>query len=310
MHRFCPWIVGRAVLGLFRVMIQPNKDRAVDRREIQRLTRDDVGNAAATRSHPTHSKISAADQRFEDDVTVEEPLEIRIDDEAIAVLMRTPGDDLALVAGFLLTEGIIPGPDDLGTLGYCPDAEPPHELNVVDAHLTCDFDRESIRRNFYATSSCGVCGKASIEQLRTQAQPLATSMHLSRSILWALPDALRQGQAQFARTGSLHASGLFGDSGDLLHLCEDVGRHNAVDKLVGRYVLDGRRLPQPSVLMVSGRVSFEIVQKAWIAGICMIAAVSGPSSLAIDLADEAGITLIGFLRGTSANLYTHPQRIG
>ena len=135
-------------------------------------------------------------------------------------------------------------------------------------------------------------------------------MHLPASVLWTLPDALRQGQIQFARTGSVHAAGLFDGAGDLLHLCEDVGRHNAVDKLVGRYVLEGRRTPQPSVLMVSGRVSFEIVQKAWIAGICMIAAVSGPSSLAIDLAAEAGITLVGFLRETSANLYTHPQRIG
>mgnify|MGYP003759100553 FL=1 len=314
MHRFCPWIVDRAVWGPCRVMAAPN-NRAVEGREIQRLTRDAVGSAVA---------MSADDQRFEDgdlqtvdddlriadDVTVEEPLEIRIDEVAIAVLMRTPGDDLALAAGFLLTEGIIPAPDDLGTLGYCPDAEPPHELNVIDAHLTCDFDRESLQRNFYATSSCGVCGKASIEQLRTHADPLVTSMHLPASVLWTLPDALRQGQIQFARTGSVHAAGLFDGAGDLLHLCEDVGRHNAVDKLVGRYVLEGRRTPQPSVLMVSGRVSFEIVQKAWIAGICMIAAVSGPSSLAIDLAAEAGITLVGFLRETSANLYTHPQRIG
>ncbi|SVE08654.1 uncharacterized protein METZ01_LOCUS461508, partial [marine metagenome] len=188
-------------------------------------------------------------------------------------------------------------------------AEPPNEQNVVEARLTCEVDVDRLRRNFYATSSCGVCGKASIDQLRTKADPISRSFTLSRPVLWSLSDVLRKGQAQFERTGALHASALFDLSGDLLHLCEDVGRHNAMDKLVGHYVLKGERPPELSVLLVSGRVSFEIVQKAWMAGVCFIAAVSGPSTLAVDLAREAGITLVGFLRGTTANLYTHPHRL-
>ena len=267
-------------------------DRSVDRREIHRL---DAGNDVA--------------MPCDDDITVEGPLEIRLQDEAIAVLMRTPGDDLALAAGFLLTEGVLPSPKDLGTLGYCATAEPPNEQNVVEARLTCEVDVDRLRRNFYATSSCGVCGKASIDQLRTKADPISRSFTLSRPVLWSLSDVLRKGQAQFERTGALHASALFDLSGDLLHLCEDVGRHNAMDKLVGHYVLKGERPPELSVLLVSGRVSFEIVQKAWMAGVCFIAAVSGPSTLAVDLAREAGITLVGFLRGTTANLYTHPRRL-
>ena len=267
-------------------------DRSVDRREIHRL---DAGNEVA--------------MPRDDDITVEGPLEIRLQDEAIAVLMRTPGDDLALAAGFLLTEGVLPSPKDLGTLGYCATAEPPNEQNVVEARLTCEVDVDRLRRNFYATSSCGVCGKASIDQLRTKADPISRSFTLSRPVLWSLSDVLRKGQAQFELTGALHASALFDLSGDLLHLCEDVGRHNAVDKLVGHYVLKGERPPELSVLLVSGRVSFEIVQKAWMAGVCFIAAVSGPSTLAVDLAREAGITLVGFLRGTTANLYTHPHRL-
>ena len=267
-------------------------DRSVDRREIHRLA---AGNDVA--------------MPRDDDITVEGPLEIRLQDEAIAVLMRTPGDDLALAAGFLLTEGVLPSPKDLGTLGYCATAEPPNEQNVVEARLTCEVDIDRLRRNFYATSSCGVCGKASIDQLRTKADPISRSFTLSRPVLWSLSDVLRKGQAQFERTGALHASALFDLSGDLLHLCEDVGRHNAMDKLVGHYVLKGERPPELSVLLVSGRVSFEIVQKAWMAGVCFIAAVSGPSTLAVDLAREAGITLVGFLRGTTANLYTHPPRL-
>jgi len=267
-------------------------DRSVDRREIHRLA---AGNDVA--------------MPRDDDITVEGPLEIRLQDEAIAVLMRTPGDDLALAAGFLLTEGVLPSPKDLGTLGYCATAEPPNEQNVVEARLTCEVDVDRLRRNFYATSSCGVCGKASIDQLRTKADPISRSFTLSRPVLWSLSDVLRKGQAQFERTGALHASALFDLSGDLLHLCEDVGRHNAMDKLVGHFVLKGERPPELSVLLVSGRVSFEIVQKAWMAGVCFIAAVSGPSTLAVDLAREAGITLVGFLRGTTANLYTHPHRL-
>ena len=266
-------------------------DPSVDRRPIHRLTPS---------GQPT---------AIDDEITIEEPLEIRIEDEPIAVLMRTPGDDLALTAGFLLTEGLLAEPDDLGTLGYCATAQPPNEKNVVEARLTCEFDSGRFKRNFYATSSCGVCGKASIDQLRTQVEPITARFQLPMATLWKMSQSLRQGQQLFDRTGALHAAGLMDLSGRVLHLCEDVGRHNAVDKLVGRYVLAGQRPEPQTALMISGRASFEIVQKAWMAGIGLIVAVSGPSSLAVDLAQEAGITLVGFLREGSANLYTHPERL-
>ena len=246
-----------------------------------------------------------------DVVTVEEPLEIRIDDEPVAVVMRTPGNDFDLVAGFLLTEAILPEPAALGTLSYCPSASPPNERNVVDVRLAegVPFDGAGIKRNFYATSSCGVCGKASIDQVRLQARRELADFEVAGDTLHALPDRLRTAQDQFERTGSLHAAGLFDPAGELLALREDVGRHNAVDKLVGHHVAAGRWPPSASILMVSGRTSFEIVQKARLAGIGFIASVSGPSSLAVDLALEAGITLTGFVRGRGFNVYANPGRL-
>lgn len=254
---------------------------------------------------------AATRERRDDPVSVEEPLEIRIDDVPIAVVMRTPGDDFDLVAGFLLTEGIITSPGQLGTLAYCPSATPPNERNVIDVKLASEatFDSDSLRRNFYATSSCGVCGKASIEQVRVQAQRTPASFTLRENTLTGLPGTLRAAQAQFERTGSLHAAGLFKEDGQLLVLREDVGRHNAVDKAIGSFVLDGVWPPATSVLMVSGRTSFEIVQKALLAGLGFIASVSGPSSLAVDLADDGGLTLIGFLRDGGYNVYTHSRRL-
>lgn len=246
-----------------------------------------------------------------DPVTVEEPLEIRIGDSPVAVVMRTPGDDFELVAGFLLTEGIINDPRQLGALAYCPSATPPNERNVVEVRLSAsvDFDAEALRRNFYATSSCGVCGKASIDQVRLrtsrQPQPFTVGAHT----LVTLPGVLRDAQDQFERTGSLHAAGLFTADGALLAVREDVGRHNAVDKLMGSFVLTGQWPPPMSVLMVSGRTSFEIVQKALLAGLGFLASVSGPSSLAVDLADDGGLTLVGFLRNGGYNLYTHGERL-
>lgn len=250
-------------------------------------------------------------ERRSDPVTVEEPLEIRIGDTPVAVVMRTPGDDFELVAGFLLTEGILADPTDLGALTYCPSATPPNELNVVEVRLAgdTDFDVEALRRNFYATSSCGVCGKASIDQVRLQSRRRPQAFTVADDTLLGLPDSLRAAQAQFESTGSLHAAGLFDLDGSLLALREDVGRHNAVDKLMGSFVLDGQWPPPSSALMVSGRTSFEIVQKALLAGLGFIASVSGPSSLAVDLADEAGLTLIGFLRNGGYNLYTHEERL-
>ena len=246
-----------------------------------------------------------------DAVTVEEPLEIRIDDEPVAVVMRTPGDDFDLVAGFLLTEAILPEPAGLGAISYCPSASPPNERNVVDVRLAdgLAFDAADIKRNFYATSSCGVCGKASIDQVRLEARRELADFEVAGATLHGLPDRLREAQDQFERTGSLHAAGLFDPAGELLVLREDVGRHNAVDKLVGHFVAAGRWPPSASVLMVSGRTSFEIVQKARLAGVGFIASVSGPSSLAVDLAKEAGVTLTGFVRGQGFNVYANQRRL-
>ena len=247
----------------------------------------------------------------DDPVTVEEPLEIRIGDAPVAVVMRTPGDDYELVAGFLLTEGIIADPNQLGALSYCASATPPNERNVIEVRLATavDYDVEALRRNFYATSSCGVCGKASIDQVRLRACRKPEAFSVGSATLISLPDKLRDAQAQFERTGSLHAAGLFSADGDLLALHEDVGRHNAVDKLVGSFVLSGQWPPPSSVLMVSGRTSFEIVQKALLAGLGFLASVSGPSSLAVDLAHDGGLTLVGFLRNGGYNLYAHAQRL-
>ena len=245
-----------------------------------------------------------------DALTVEEPLEIRLDGEAIAVVMRTPRDDFDLVAGFLFTEGIARR-GDIDAISYCPAAEPPNQQNVVEVRLaaTAAYDKERLKRNFYASSSCGVCGKASIEAIRCQGPPLAADFQVRPEVLYSLDGRLRAAQAVFERTGSLHAAALFDLDGRLLVLREDVGRHNAVDKVVGSFLLRQQAVPRPAVLMVSGRTSFEIVQKAYAAGIAVVAAVSAPSSLAVDLAGQVGMTLIGFLRGRTCNVYAGAQRV-
>lgn len=250
-------------------------------------------------------------QRCDDVLTMEEPLEIRIDGEAIAVIMRTPKDDFDLVAGFLYTEGLIERPDDIGAVSYCATAEPPNMENVIEVRLAegVVFDRQRFKRNFYASSSCGVCGKASIEAIQCLAPVVDADFEVELDVLYGLGDTLRQAQAVFEQTGSLHAAGLFDAQGNLLGLREDVGRHNAVDKLVGMYVRRNEPLPQNALLMVSGRTSFEIVQKAWMAGLALVAAVSAPSSLAVDLARQANMTLVGFLRGRGCNVYCGEERI-
>ena len=280
---------------------QPRIPRYIDLSESQSVTSRSI---VAARS-------DLQPQQRLDPVSVEEPLEIRIGDTPVAVVMRTPGDDFELVAGFLLTEGILDDPGSLGALSYCSDATPPNERNVVEVQLSADldFDADALRRNFYATSSCGVCGKASIDQVRLKSQRQPTAFTVEDEILKALPATLRQQQAQFERTGSLHAAGLFDPRGQLLAVREDVGRHNAVDKLMGSFVLGGHWPPSASVLMVSGRTSFEIVQKALLSGLGCVASVSGPSSLAVDLAQETGVTLIGFVRNGGYNLYTHAERL-
>lgn len=248
-------------------------------------------------------------------LAAEEPLEIRVDGAAIAVTMRTPGDDFDLVAGFGLSEGILARPSDLAGLRYCAGAttEGVNTYNVVDVVLSDDAPRPapSVSRNFYTTSSCGVCGKASIDAVRVNSSFDLTSddVVVAPGLLAALPERLRAAQKVFASTGGLHAAGLFDSAGELLALREDVGRHNAVDKVIGWAVREDRLPLTGTVLMVSGRASFELVQKAYMAGIPVLAAVSAPSTLAVEFADSVGMTLIGFLRGASMNVYTCTSRV-
>jgi FdhD protein len=249
-------------------------------------------------------------------LTGEEPLEIRVgrpgmSRSPLAVTMRTPGDDVDLALGFLLTEGVIGSAEDVVTAQLCAGAETPNTYNVTLApHVPAPVTDPA--RNFYTTSSCGVCGKASIEAVRTRSRfdVRADDAVVDATTLIALPDRLRAQQRTFDRTGGLHAAGLFTVDGDLVCVREDVGRHNAVDKVVG-WALRGGHLPlRGHVLLVSGRASFELVQKASMAGIPVLAAVSAPSTLAVDLADDAGLTLVGFLRGSSMNVYAGPHRVG
>lgn len=250
-----------------------------------------------------------------DTLVAEEPLEIRLDGDPLSVTMRTPGNDFDLAAGFLVGEGVVGREHDLTAIRYCAGAtkDGSNTYNVLDVSLAPGVPRPdtSLERNFYTSSSCGLCGKASLDAVRVQARWTVAEDGLGIDVdtLSVLPDRLREAQRVFDRTGGLHAAGLFTPRGELLALREDVGRHNAVDKLVGWALRAGRLPLRETVLMVSGRASFELVQKAWMAGIPMMAAVSAPSSLAVDLAEEAGITLVGFLRGTSMNVYAGRHRV-
>jgi FdhD protein len=234
-----------------------------------------------------------------DRVAVEEPLEIRIGGEPVAVTMRTPGHDEELALGFCLSEGLRPIgaalPDDL-------------TANAVDVAAP-DFDPGRIRRSFYTTSSCGVCGKGALEAVAVEAPPVESDLRVPAALVAALPDRLREAQAGFAATGGLHATGLFAEDGTLLHVREDVGRHNAMDKVVGRAFLDGLLPLSRSLLAVSGRLSFELVQKAAVAGCPVLVAVGAPSSLAVELAEAQGVTLCGFVRDGRATVYSVPERI-
>ncbi|MGY1635133.1 formate dehydrogenase accessory sulfurtransferase FdhD [Geodermatophilus sp. SYSU D00742] len=250
-----------------------------------------------------------------DTVAAEEPLEIRLSGTPLAVTMRTPGHDFDLVHGFLLTEGVIGSSDDVLGLRYCDsvDADGRNTYNVVDVDLAPGVEPPdtALDRNFYTSSSCGVCGKASIDAIRTRTRHdvAADATRLALGTLLVLPDRLRAAQQVFDKTGGLHAAGLFTAAGELVALREDVGRHNAVDKVVGDAVREGRLPLAGHVLMVSGRASFELTQKAAMAGIPFLAAVSAPSSLAVELAADVGITLVGFLRGDGCNVYTRPDRL-
>ena len=251
-----------------------------------------------------------------DTITVEEPLEIRVDGRALAVTMRTPGDDFDLTIGFLVTEGLLGGADDVATLMHCTDTgdDGRPTFNVVDVQLQPGLTVPDVglQRSFATTSSCGVCGKRSIDAVRVRSSyDLASDAStVSPEVLAGLPDALREHQKVFDRTGGLHAAGLFSTGGELLAVREDVGRHNAVDKIVGWAAREHRLPLSATVLMVSGRISFELAQKALMAGIPVLAAVSAPSSLAIDLAQESGLALVGFLRPPRMTVYAGGGRLG
>ncbi len=238
-----------------------------------------------------------------DMLAVEEPLEIRLNGKSLAVTMRTPGSELELALGFLYTEGIIDKPADVKGAKLCID-----NPNIVEVDAP-RIDAEA--RNFYTTSSCGVCGKASIDSVRVHSHHdvAADPTKVDVEVLKSLPDKLREAQKGFSRTGGSHASGVFTTGGRLVIAREDVGRHNALDKVIGT-LWQRDALPLTGhVVLVSGRASFELTQKAWLAGVPVLAAVSAPSTLAVDLAAEAGMTLIGFLRGESMNIYTRPDRV-
>jgi len=247
----------------------------------------------------------------------EEPLGIRVDGTALTMTMRTPGDDLELAAGFLVGEAVIRSPADIAEIKLCDGTScghgDDHEMgNIADVTLAAGVDlAPGARRNFMTTSACGICGKTSIEDICVlpDASLAADTARFPPEMLATLPDRLRDAQRVFSRTGGLHAAGLFTAAGGLIAVREDVGRHNAVDKVVGWALLDGRLPLAGCALLVSGRASFELVQKAVLAGIPLLAAVSAPSSLAVDLAEEAGLTLVGFLRGPSMNVYTGAHRL-
>ncbi|MFC0113360.1 formate dehydrogenase accessory sulfurtransferase FdhD [Kibdelosporangium aridum] len=254
-------------------------------------------------------------QRRSDVLAAEEPLELRVDGKSLAVTMRTPGHDVELAHGFLLTEGVIGDKEDVSTARYCDgvDDSGRNTYNVLDLALAPGVPPPDtgLERNFYTTSSCGVCGKAALDavRLKTRHSPAGDPTTVSPTVLTGLPDTLREAQRVFDSTGGLHAAGLFRADGSMLVGREDVGRHNAVDKVMGWALLNDHIPLTGTVLMVSGRASFELVQKAAMAGVPMLAAVSAPSSLAVELADESGMTLIGFLRGDSMNVYTGIERL-
>lgn len=244
-------------------------------------------------------------------------MEIRVEADGrvypVSVTMRTPGHDFELAAGFLCTEGVLPNNRAIERISYCTSGRQPQNYNIVTVQLrrNVPFDPLRFSRHVYTTSSCGICGKASLEHVRaTCPPPLTGKAQLPEGYFTKLPEVMRRAQAAFARTGGLHAAALFDAAGNLVVLREDIGRHNAMDKLVGNLLLGDRLPASDAVVLVSGRASFELVQKALMAGLPVLAAISAPSSLAIDLAREFGMTLVGFLRDGGFNIYTGSESVG
>ena len=273
---------------------------------------------------PTSTKLitrwaGAEPTKVEDELVVEEPLEIRVEQQSLIVVMRTPGHDFELAAGFLYTESLITRSDDIEIIAYCDeeatetqDGSLASYQNIVNVQLTEELDLDAQsgwQRNFHANASCGLCGKMTIESVRQQVSPLNSRFSMNQAVLYQLNDRLRAAQSVFERTGGLHAAGLFSETGELLIVREDIGRHNAVDKVIGQALLADMVPLERHILMVSGRASFEIVQKALFARIPVIVAVSAASTLAVDLAQEGNLTLIGFMRGQRMAVYTCPERI-
>ena len=274
----------------------------------------------ALRVH-THTNSMPDDRTFEvckwdgqaarcegDELAAEEPLEIRVRGRAVTITMRTPGNDEELAAGFLLTEGIVKSGRDILRCEHCGKNEPGNVLNVLLApEVYVDFDR--LTRHVFASSSCGLCGKATIEAVQTNLPAIESDLSLDPEMIARLPDLMRNAQQTFDRTGGLHAAAVFDQRGKLIVIREDVGRHNAVDKVIGHSLLNDVFPLDRHILLVSGRSSFEILQKSLAARIPVVAAVSAPSSLAVEFAQRSGQTLIGFLRGRRMNVYSHPHRL-
>ena len=267
-------------------------------------------NARAT-STPVVRLRQRGREEYEDRVAVEEPLEIRLGGKSVAVVMRSPGEDRELAAGFLFTEGILKGKEELSRVEHRRDPKNPRLCNVINVtpKAGVNLSERGWQRNFVSSSSCGLCGKLTIESIHLHAPAVDDDFRVSTRVLLSLPDQLRSRQEGFDETGGLHAAGLFDKNGRLLLLREDIGRHNAVDKIIGAALLNGLLPLGDRVLMVSGRTSFEIVQKALMARIPFVAAVSAASSLAVELAESSDLGLVGFLRGESMNVYAGSHRI-
>jgi FdhD protein len=286
-------------------------DRSTSRMSDNLMVQSSPGQAALAQAEILHCETDAAFRPKTDWLAREEPLEIRIRGRSIAVTMRTPGHDEELTAGFLLTEGLIHERGDVIDMAYCQQAEAAQHRNTMNVFLSpsVEVNFERLTRHVFASSSCGLCGKASIESVHQHFAPIESSVRLRAEVLLRMPGLLRAAQRTFEQTGGLHGAALFNCAGELLVSHEDVGRHNAVDKVIGHGFLQ-RLLPLSShALLVSGRASFEIMQKALAARLPIVAAVSAPSSLAVEFARESGQTLVGFLRGKSMNIYSCPERI-